>query len=76
MKWISFKKALPHPKQLVVVAHRRSDCGIDIVCSNGTYARKWVKAGFYTHWLPLPPHPSRMSKQLDPCKLEMPKEWI
>lgn len=61
MKWISISKKLPRPNQLVVLAHRRTDVGIDIVCSNGTYARKWCSKGFYTHWLPLPPHPHKQS---------------
>lgn len=65
MKWISIKKKLPKPNQLVVLAHKRSDVGIDIVCSNGEYARKWCVQGFYTHWLPLPPHPIKEKKILD-----------
>ena len=57
MNWISIKKRLPRSNQLVVLAHKRSDVGIDVICSNGAYARKWCQKGFYTHWLPLPPHP-------------------
>lgn len=72
MKWISIKERLPHPKQLVVIAHRRSDVGIDVTCSNGSYARKWCKTGFYTHWLPLPPHPHKSLKNLDASTFELP----
>lgn len=74
MNWISIKDKLPHPKQLVVIAHRRSDVGIDVTCSNGTYARKWCKTGFYTHWLPLPPHPLKYPINFNLMDQEQPHE--
>ena len=65
MNWISIKKRLPRSNQLVVLAHKRSDVGIDVICSNGAYARKWCQKGFYTHWLPLPRHPHRQEMCTD-----------